>query len=210
MSSNSEFQMPFGAALQNFSHRKAALRARMRQVRRELTPEFRAHASAAIAQRLLARSCYQCAATIHTYVAWQEEAGNHDLLRAMLAEGKALVTPKVKAQTKQLENFLIPNFSALAPGAFGILEPSSARGALRFAALREIDLIIVPGLAFDREGNRLGYGGGYYDRLLAEIAAPKVALAFAAQIVESVPAEAHDERVDCIVTEEEVISCGAA
>lgn len=182
----------------------------MRQLRRNLTPEFRAHASAAIAQGLLALDCYQRAATIHTYVAWREEAGNHDLLRAMLAAGKRLVTPKVNSSTKQLENFLIPNWEALAPGAFGILEPSSVCGALRFETLHEIDLIIVPGLGFDRRGNRLGYGGGYYDRLLAEIAAPKAALAFAAQIIEAIPTEAHDERVDFVVTEEEIIICREA
>lgn len=128
----------------------------------------------------------------------------------MLQEGKSVVTPKVISASHQLEHYLLPHFEALMPGAFGILEPSAAHGAVRLEALHEIDLIIVPGLAFDRKGHRLGYGGGYYDRLLAELDATKMALAFAAQIVEAVPAEAHDERVDFVVTEEEIIACREA
>lgn len=157
--------------------------------------------------KLLAHDCYQGARTVHCYVAWQEEVENHDLLRAILRDGKKVVVPKVNTQIKELENYVIPYFDALAPGAFGIFEPDAERGACRFTKLEELDLIIVPGLAFDRQGNRLGYGGGYYDRLLAEIRAPKVALAFAAQIVDAIPTEKHDHGVDFIVTEQEVISC---
>lgn len=185
------------------------MRRKARQLRRDLTPAFRKQANTEILQKLRGLEVYREARTIHTYVSWQDEVATQDLLRMMLQEGKSVVTPKVISASHQLEHYLLPNFEALMPGAFGILEPSRDHGALPFTAMNKIDLLLVPGLAFDREGNRLGYGGGYYDRLLAELAAPKVALAFAAQIVASVPAEAHDERVDCIVTEEEVISCAA-
>ncbi len=185
------------------------MRNRLCQLRQSLTPEFRRRASVAIIQKLTGLDCYQHARAVHTYVAWREEVENHELLRVILREGKTVVTPKVNSQTNRLENYLIPRFEALAPGAFGILEPSSARGARLFSELEKRDLVIVPGLAFDRQGNRLGYGGGYYDRLLAEIHALKVALAFAAQIVEGIPIEPHDCRVDFIVTEQEVISCVA-
>ncbi|NUO83297.1 5-formyltetrahydrofolate cyclo-ligase [candidate division KSB1 bacterium] len=179
----------------------------MRNLRRSLTPEFRAYASAVILQRLTGLDCYRRARAIHSYVAWQEEVENHTLFRAMLREGKRVVAPKINSQTRTLEHYLIPYFEALAPGAFGILEPSSARGACVLSNLEELDLVLVPGLAFDREGNRLGYGGGYYDRLLAEIEAPKVALAFEVQIVDAIPAEPHDRHVNIVVTEREVISC---
>ena len=75
------------------------------------------------------------------------------------------------------------------------------------AATETFDLVLVPGLAFDRTGNRLGAGKGYYDRFLAGMKAPKIALAFAFQIVEPVPTAPHDQRVDMIVTEDEVITC---
>jgi 5-formyltetrahydrofolate cyclo-ligase len=182
----------------------------MREWRRSLSPEFRSCAGVEIIQKLAALDCYRAARTIHTYVAWQEEVENHELLRAMLQEGKRIITPKINSPAHLLENYLVTRFEALAPGAFGILEPSVERGALPFEDLSAIDLVIVPGLAFDRQGNRLGYGGGYYDRLLEKIRAPKAAPAFAAQILDAVPAEAHDQRVDFIVTEEEVIACRQA
>lgn len=197
----------YGIVLKASHHAKAELRARMRQLRRSLTPEFRTSASGEIVQRLRRADLYQSAHTIHTYVAWQEEVENHELLRAMLREGKSIVTPKVNSENGGLENHLIPYFEALVPGAFGILEPSSTHGAHHFSELEQIDLIIVPGLAFDRQGNRLGYGGGYYDRLLAGIVAPKVAFAFDVQIVDDVPIETHDCVVDYIITEREVIFC---
>ncbi len=196
-------------SLQQSSPAKAELRRSMRQLRRSLSPEFRAQASRAIIQTLAALDCYRSAEMIHIYVAWQDEVDNHELLRNALQAGKKVIAPKVISSTHQLEHYLIPHFGALAPGAFGILEPSLERDALPFEDMSKVDLMIVPGLAFDREGNRLGYGGGYYDRLLAEIRAPKVALAFAAQIIAEVPLEPHDCRVDVIVTEQEVISCAA-
>lgn len=181
----------------------------MRQLRRHLSAEFRRQASREILRRLTALDHFRRAEVLHTYVSWQEEVDTQELLRVMWQERKKVVTPKVIVSPPQLEHYLLPHFEALAPGAFGILEPSHERGALPFADFKKIDLIIVPGLAFDRRGNRLGYGGGYYDRLLAEFAAPKVALAFSAQIVDAIPTEAHDQRVDMIVTEREVIFCPA-
>ena len=186
---------------------KAELRARLRKLRRGLPRVYRLQASAEIARKLLALEFYAHARAIHIYVSWQEEVDTHELIRARLQADRRVLTPKINPTTKSLEHYVIPHFHALVPGAFGILEPSREHGAVLSEDFNMIDLIIVPGLGFDRKGNRLGYGGGYYDRVLAEIATPKVALAFAAQVVNTIPAEAHDQGVDFIITEREVISC---
>ena len=90
----------------------------------------------------------------------------------------------------------------LVPGFMDIPEPTASCEPVD---PQEVDLVLVPGVAFDRQGNRLGYGGGYYDRFLQQCAAPRVALAFATQLVDHVPTEPHDLRVHAVVTDEEVI-----
>ena len=95
------------------------------------------------------------------------------------------------------------------PGRFGIREPKPQVGTPQ--AIADIDAILVPAVAFDRRGYRVGYGGGYYDRFLPELRgrAVRVGLAFACQLVDSVPAGAHDVPVDFIVTETEIIATGS-
>jgi 5-formyltetrahydrofolate cyclo-ligase len=108
--------------------------------------------------------------------------------------------PKVKGNG--LELFEIREFERdVSPGAWGIPEPHEHNRV----ALDAVDLLIVPGLAFDDRGNRLGYGAGFYDRLLASCSKPTVALAFEGQIVSEVPAGNHDIRIKKIVTETRVI-----
>jgi 5-formyltetrahydrofolate cyclo-ligase len=187
---------------------KKALRTQMRQIRRALPESERERASSNIMQRLMPLEAYQRAQAVHTYVSWRDEADTHALIRVMRHEGRRVIVPKVQQHPRTLLHFSIDDFSMLVPGAFGILEPSEEKGA-QPAAADIAALVIVPGLAFDRQGHRLGYGAGYYDHFLAEISAPKIALAFAAQIVEEVPAAAHDQRVDFVVTENEVIVCGS-
>jgi 5-formyltetrahydrofolate cyclo-ligase len=185
---------------------KKALRLRVRQLRSALPPRERELASQRILQQILQREAYQRARVLHTYVSWQDEVDTHQLIRAALHAGRLVAVPKVRRESHMLAHFFIGSFEALAPGTLGILEPSEEKGAKQAVTPDNIDLVIVPGLAFDRQGNRLGYGAGYYDRFLAEITALKIGVAFAVQIVEEVPVAPYDQRVDLIVTENEVIS----
>ena len=91
---------------------------------------------------------------------------------------------------------------SLKPGIFGILEPNPDSPT---TAEEEIDLIVVPGVAFDRKRNRMGRGKGYYDRLLANLQAPKVGICFGFQLLPSIPTEPFDKKMDSIITEEGVI-----
>ena len=188
---------------------KPELRSHFRDLRRSLSFDLRKNAGAAIQARLIELAVYRRARCVHTYVAWRDEVDNHALIRAMLAEGRRVAAPKVVLPHKRLEHYFIDTFDALGRGAFGILEPQIGKGAVPVSDLQAFDLIIVPGVAFDRSGNRLGYGSGHYDRFLTEVKVPKVALAFAAQVAPHLPAEVHDQRVDIVVTEDEIIFCRA-
>lgn len=184
---------------------KNLLREKMRASRRQIDPAWKVTASQAIILRLEALPIFQQAQVIHTYVAWRNEVENHDLIQRLLREGRRVVVPKVEPATGQLQHYFIADFSELQKGAFGILEPLPAPD--RLAAPSQFDLVLVPGLAFDRAGNRLGMGKGHYDRFLAEVRAPKIALAYDFQLAEKLPAEARDQRLNIIITEKNVILC---
>jgi 5-formyltetrahydrofolate cyclo-ligase len=185
---------------------KELLRAQIRARRRALDSSWHDRASRAIAARLEALPVFQRARCIQTYVALRYEVDTHELIRRLLREGKQVAVPRV-AGDNELQQYRLNNFSELQIGAFGILEPPSDPRLAGLVTPAQFDLVLVPGLAFDRAGRRLGAGKGYYDRFLAGINAPKIALAFAFQIFARVPVEAHDQRVDMIVTEKEMIAC---
>jgi 5-formyltetrahydrofolate cyclo-ligase len=156
-----------------------------------------------IIDRLTALPEYGAAGTVLCYVSFRTEVATHDFLARMLAEGKRVVVPYCEAN--RLELFHFHDFSDLSPRTLGILEPKAELRALddRRVAEDEIDLFIIPGLAFDRECGRLGYGKGYFDGLL-KLARPDAllaAVAFECQLFESVPMMSRDVRVDMVVTE---------
>lgn len=123
------------------------------------------------------------------------------MIRRALVDGKKVVLPKVKG--KGLALFAIRDFDRdVEPGAWEIPEPLHGTPA----TIGEIDIVIMPGAVFDEQGNRLGYGGGFYDRLLAGYRGMIVALAFEAQIVPHAPVSAHDVPAKKIVTEKRIIA----
>jgi len=137
------------------------------------------------------------------YVPFRNEVDVLPLLRSLLQRGARIVLPKVRKAERRIDACLVDDLEDLERGAYGILEP---RSELRVDP-REIDLVIVPGVAYDESRNRLGYGGGYYDRFLAALSARAVSVApaFELQVVPQLPRDVHDRRVDIIVTEKRVI-----
>jgi 5-formyltetrahydrofolate cyclo-ligase len=176
--------------------RKQALDARLK-----LTPEQRRAKSAEIEAKLFILPEYRAASIVLFYASFQSEVETHHMIRRALAEGKRVVLPRVKG--KELELFEIKSFDKdVLPGAWGIPEPE---GGVR-VDLKEIGLIVVPGAAFDEQGNRIGYGAGFYDKLLPLYRGTTVALAFELQIAPEVPADRHDIPMQKIVTEKRVIN----
>jgi 5-formyltetrahydrofolate cyclo-ligase len=163
-------------------------------------------ASATIIARLKLLPQTHAAQTVHTFVAWRNEVNNHQLIRDLLAEDKRVVIPVIDLPGHKLTHSLITKFEDLQAGPFGILQP--APDEIRQIEIAEIDLILVPGVAFDRSGNRIGLGGGYYDDFLRQTHAVKIALCYQFQIVEAVPTRPEDEPVDLLVTEKATYEIG--
>lgn len=158
-------------------------------------------ASARITDILAALPEYRRAFVVLAYMSMGAEFETGDFVRCVLADGKALVLPRVNRALRCLDLFSVDDVERdLAPGVWGIREPVPDRCAA--AVERDIEFALVPGLAFDARGGRLGYGGGFYDRLLPRLPALRVAAAFSVQMVDAVPMSARDQYVDLVVTED--------
>ena len=186
---------------------KRALRERLVARRDAIDVEQRAAASQAIASRIVALAGYDRARVVLLTLPFRSEWDALLLARHALSAGKTVVAPRVDPAARMLRLLRIVDLDRdVEPGYRGIPEP---RATCEAVSLQAIDWILTPGVAFDASGRRLGYGGGYYDRLLPLLprTAPRVAGAFEVQVAERVPAAPHDIAVDCIVTEQRVIEC---
>lgn len=165
----------------------------------------RAALSQRIAERLAALPEWRAARTVHLYIgAVEGEVETRAIALDALRGGKRVACPRVANDPPRLEHHLIRSLDELRESDRGLWEPDPARAARVEPAT--LDLVVVPGLAFDRRGHRLGFGAGYYDRFLAGLGAPTVGLAFSLQIMDVVPHSARDVPVDWIVTESETIA----
>ncbi|MEK6983028.1 MAG: 5-formyltetrahydrofolate cyclo-ligase [Nanoarchaeota archaeon] len=145
---------------------------------------------------------YKKSKTVMFFVSFNSEINTHEMIKKSLKD-KTVIVPKVAHN--EIEPSIIIDLDNLIPhGKFKVLEPIEAMKI----ANKHINLILVPGIVFDKEGHRLGYGLGYYDKFLAKVPnAVKIGLAFDFQIVDKLPREMHDVPVDLIVTDERVIEC---
>ena len=140
--------------------------------------------------------------TIMFFVSFNSEVNTHEMIKKTFGS-KTVVVPKI-AQNAIEPSLIIDFDSLIQSGKFGILEPID----IMKIAYKNIDLVLVPGIAFDSEGHRLGYGFGYYDKFLRKVPkAAKIGLCFDFQVVDKVPKEEHDVPVDFIVTEKRVLEC---
>ncbi len=182
--------------------RKKALRELAHAARNAL--ENKDELSQRICERLVALPEYQRAATVLWYVDCRSEVRTRHYLPTALSQPKKLIVPWCNTQG-ELELFHLTSMDELALGMYRILEPKpELRGlAEKQVHATEPDLIIVPGVAFDRHGGRMGHGRGYYDKLLehARPDTPLIALAFECQLFAEIPTAEHDVFMDAIVTE---------
>lgn len=182
---------------------KREIRTRVLRQRRECPPAIRHAASLQIAERILHHPWYARAEDVYAYVDFDGEVETRALIEAALHAEKRMWLPKV--QGADMGFYPVSSMDMLTAGAFGILEPP-AKDAATSKADDGRSLMLLPGIAFDRAGNRIGYGKGYYDRFLAgRPGVPKIALAFEFQIMEGIPAEHTDVRADLIITEKGVL-----
>ena len=163
--------------------------------------------SAAICAKFMTLPAYTAAKTVMFYIDVRSEVRTRQALPAALASGKTIIVPWCNDQG-ELELFCLASMAELAIGMYKILEPTADLRALPEKQCRpeDLDLVMVPGVAFDRRGGRMGHGKGYYDKLLqhARPDTPLVAFAFECQLFPEVPAAAHDIFMDLIITESAV------
>ena len=192
----------------NLRDAKLDLRMRVLASRDSLPAEAREAASRAIGERLAASDDFLQARTVLLTLPFGSEWDTRGLLSIALAQGKAVALPRVHSERRMLDLCLVADPARdVAPGYRAIPEPLSHCAAIDPG---KIDWALVPGVAFDPDCRRLGYGGGYYDRLLPLLRgeARKVAGAFDVQIVERVPAAPHDLTVHAVVTPKRTLSRG--
>ena len=176
---------------------KQTLRRQLLRQRRQLQPEAVFSLGQRIQHRLLQEEAFTQAETLMLYSPIQNEVATDLILRAALRHDRTVVYPRVRGEALDLVRVGSP--ADLKPGAFGVLEPEGDRSH----SVDQIDLILVPGVGFDRRGYRLGFGKGFYDRLLegSGFNGVTIGLCYGFQLVKELPVEPHDMPVDCVITE---------
>ena len=184
---------------------KKQMRSAVLARRDAMSPSERAVASRAIVDKLCTLASYQSANVVLIYMTFGSEIDTKPFFERIVTDGKVVVLPRVDKTSQALLLHSVESVTELQSNGWGIFEPATAAPMV---ALKEVGFALLPGVAFDRTGNRLGYGRGYYDKLLSR-ADPKlarVAAAYACQIVEKVPAGPCDQIIDTLITENEIIT----
>ena len=178
---------------------KQGLRAQMRAKRNGLPPNSYAQKSAQIRDKLESLEQFKKSEHILVYLSKEKEVDSHALVRELIHSHKEVYAPKVNG--RDLHAYKINRWEELEPGHFDVLEPIHKHQKI---PLSQLDLILVPGIAFTPDGHRIGYGKGYYDGLLKDMDAIKIGLAFEEQMVDEFPTEDHDIPVDIVITDQNV------
>ena len=185
---------------------KKQLRCKLRGALSEFGSEQLKEKSSYACQNLLSLAEFQEADTIMMFLSMPEEIDTAEAIVGAWEQGKTVLVPKVCQEKGRMIAVKIDSLEdGLTTDSAGLRNPVSEAAV----AFEKIDLVVTPGLAFDRAGHRLGRGGGYYDRFLADqrLLATKCGFGFSQQVVDSVPISQHDQLVDFLVTDEEVVYC---
>jgi 5-formyltetrahydrofolate cyclo-ligase len=186
---------------------KARIRQEVLRARDSLDPKTREVRGALVKERLFSLPEFLRAEVIFFFASFRSEVSTIPQIEESLRLGKRIVLPRVDKQLKQLKLYEIKDIEEISPGCLGILEPDASEERRR--EINDVDIVVMPGVAFDLSGNRLGYGGSYYDRLLSGLGKKisLIAIAYDEQIRDFIPTEAHDIKVHMIVTDKRVIKC---
>lgn len=176
---------------------KKALRTKISLKRSNLNFSEIREKSNVIMEKLLSLSQFQKAQVVAFYLSKSDEVQTENAIKKILEE-KTILVPVTKNEIKLVK---FTSFSDLEPALFSVPEPKTKR-----YSNQQPDVIVIPGLAFDKHGNRLGYGKGYYDTLLKNLKSIKVGVCFDFQLINNVPSYEHDQKVDTIITEKRILN----
>lgn len=193
---------------------KQLIRSRMKELRNQLSAQEQSSLSTAIRLSLLNTEAYRSCTVLFSFAAFGSEVATSEILLQALKDQKFVYLPKVEADG--MEFYQIQDLEGLIKSKFGVPEPYGREEFRHHRRAKEEPekqwdaIMLLPGLAFDLSGNRIGYGAGYYDRYLhthGEASYYKIALAYDFQVMEQLPADQHDIRADLIITPTRVIPC---
>lgn len=178
---------------------KNEIRKYIKEKRKNLNKNDKEILDSKIFNKLINSEEYCTCNNIFLYVSFNGEVDTYRIINHALKNNKSVYVPKVVSKEYGMKAVRIKGFNELKKGAYGILEPKDFCDAV---FEKDIDLILIPGVAFDLKGARVGYGGGFYDRFLCKVSpkAKKIALAYDFQILDKVPKEEHDVIIDKIIT----------
>lgn len=184
---------------------KAALRVRIRERLATLSREQRLQASANLCKRMRETEAWKAAKSVLLFAPQDDEPDVWPLLLEAIVEGRTVALPRFDLVSQSYLACQVRDVTTdICTGKFGIREPSATCPEVAWTAL---NLIVVPGVAFDLQGRRLGRGRGFFDRLLTQVHGTKCGVAFDEQIVEAVPIENHDTHMDSLVTPTLRVNC---
>lgn len=192
----------------NVQAMKQGVRQSIIALRDRMPAHERARLSRAIAGKIWRLPAYQAADTVLGYLNFGAEFEAEIWVRRALTDGKRVLLPRVNRASRHLDIYEVRDLARdIAPGLWGIREPIAARCERMDGP--EVDFILLPGVAFTHDGARLGYGGGFYDRLLARLpdSPALVAGAFDLQVIDELPQEATDRKIEWLVTEHGITDC---
>jgi 5-formyltetrahydrofolate cyclo-ligase len=183
---------------------KKDIREQILKYRESLDLNIRGQWDESIFDKLIKSEFYKNAKTIFAFVSFKSEVDTHKIIKYAIQDQKTICVPKIKSKETGIEIFKINTFDELKKGYFSILEPLESCPSIDS---NDLDLILMPGVAFDRKGGRLGYGAAFYDRFLTGMnkAVDKIALAYHFQVIDNIPMDEHDVRIDGVITEKEII-----
>ncbi|NLN42488.1 MAG: 5-formyltetrahydrofolate cyclo-ligase [Clostridiales bacterium] len=186
---------------------KNQLRTEMQELRNRLTKEEILDRSSKIKSQLFSLLNKNSYKNYMSYVSVRSEVRTIEIIKELLRDEKKVSVPVCVIETTKLIASQILHMNELVPSHFGLLEPKN--DLIRPIKAETLEVVLVPGLAFDRKGNRLGYGKGYYDGFLKRVSPNtlKIGLAYSFQVIKEVPVDFMDVPLDIIITENEIITC---
>jgi len=184
---------------------KKVLRKQTQQLLKQLDEATYIKRSRTIHERFLATQALQHAHVVGLTISAFPEVETRALIEQLWALGKKVAIPRCKPSTHEMDFYIFSDYSELEIVYMELLEPIPEKTI--YVSPQGIDLLIVPGVVFDKTGYRIGYGGGYYDRYLPYYGGQTMAFCFKEQMVAKVPKDTYDYPIDCILTELEAINC---
>lgn len=179
---------------------KKSIRKLVQERKDALSKDERQNLDNIIFDKVINSCAYKNSHTIFIFVSYNNEVDTHKIIKQALRDKKILCVPRIISKEEGMDIVQIKSFEDLKEGAYGILEPDDSELKIEE---KNIDVSYLPGLAFDRRGGRVGYGGGFYDRFLLKTRknSKKIGLAYKFQVFPEVPTEEHDVFIDGIITD---------